>query len=543
MNKMTAAALFVTGFLSLTGPATAAGAAPSTGVVCGTLAGMTIPGSAIGLPTGGATVTSAVMVAADAPDNRDGEYCRILGAIEPRSPAAPKMLFQVNLPTRWNGKAAQYGGGGSDGVLITGLGPARLQPTDAPDPLRQGYVTLGGDSGHQGSNGFDMTFGLNDEALLNYGRESVKKVHDVAVAIVKARYGSAPRRFYFIGGSQGGHEALDAAARYPADYDGVVVNFPAYNLTMLHMASWNVGKALYDNGGTGWLSPVKTRLLTDAVYKACDGLDGLKDGIISDVKACDAAFSIATVRATLRCPDGADKGDTCLSDAQIAAVDKISSSFKPGVVIAGQAVFPRWALLEGALFQGRSTFGVRPVPVNPPATDDALLYRIGAGTIKYIITRQPGFDALTFNVKNYGGRVEQVGGIMDVSDIDLSAFRRKGGKIILVHGLIDDYISFHNSIALYEHQRATQGSAKLDSFLRFYLIPGFGHGYGIFNAKYKGLDALSDWVEAGHAPGQLTAIDDNPGAHRERPMCRYPTWPRYKGSGSPDRATSFACVR
>ena len=146
-------------------------------------------------------------------------------------------------------------------------------------------------------------------------------------------------------------------------------------------------------------------------------------------------------------------------------------------------------------------------------------------------------------MNDYRDRIAQLGRIMDVSDVDLSPFRRKGGKIILVHGLIDDYISFHNSIALYEHQQATQGSANVDSFMRFYLIPGFGHGFGIFNAKYKGLDALDDWVEAGHAPGELTAIDDNPGAHRERPMCRYPAWPRYNGAGSPDRATSFTCVR
>ena len=49
---------------------------------------------------------------------------------------------------------------------------------------------------------------MNDEALLNFGKLSVKKTHDVAMAIVKARYGTAPRRFYFIGNSQGGHEAL-----------------------------------------------------------------------------------------------------------------------------------------------------------------------------------------------------------------------------------------------------------------------------------------------------------------------------------------------
>jgi feruloyl esterase len=89
---------------------------------------------------------------------------------------------------------------------------------------------------------------------------------------------------------------------------------------------------------------------------------------------------------------------------------------------------------------------------------------------------------------------------------------------------------------------AAQGQANLDSFFRFYLVPGLSHGFGAFNAKYPGLDTLDQWVEAGKAPGQLTAIDANPGANRSRPMCVYPGWPKYKGSGSVDSADSFSCV-
>ena len=524
--------------------ATAQAAEPASDAAqaCTKIAGLSVPPSVIALPTSGAIVVSATLVAADAPKNRDGEYCAVKGFILPVSPDAPKMGFEVNLPTIWNKKAAQYGGGGYDGSLVTGLGPAAMQAASAPDPLRQGYVTLGSDGGHQGGPGFDGTFGLNEEALIYYGQQSVLKALDVAMAIVKARYGAVPRRFYFIGASQGGHEALDAAARYPAAYDGVVANYPAYNVTMLHLGSWNVGKALYDNGGAGWLNPAKTKLLTDAVYAACDGLDGVRDGIISNVKGCNAKFTIATVRATLRCPKGNDTGDTCLSDAQIAAVEKISSPFRPGVTIAGMDEFPRWALLEGALFRGGSTFGARPVPGNPPTGEDALLYSAGSGTIKYIITREPGFDPLTFRPKEWKDRVQKAGHIMDVTDVDLTPFRKKGGKIIMMHGTIDDFITPHNSIAYFNRQLAAQGKANLDSFMRFYLVPGLSHGFGAFNAKYDGLDALDRWVEAGQAPGHMTVIDDNPGANRSRPLCVYPTWPRYNGTGSVDSAHSFTCV-
>ena len=90
------------------------------------------------------------------------------------------------------------------------------------------------------------------------------------MAVIKKAYGRAPERFYFIGGSQGGHEALDAAARYPDDYDGVVAHYPAYNVTLLHLGSLNAGRAVYEGGGAAWLSPAKTKLITDAVYAKCD---------------------------------------------------------------------------------------------------------------------------------------------------------------------------------------------------------------------------------------------------------------------------------
>ena len=85
-----------------------------------------------------------------------------------------------------------------DGTLQTGLGRFTSQPNGTQNALARRYATLGGDGGHKGSV-FDGTFALNDEALMNYGQLSVKKVHDVAVAIIEKRYGARPSRFYFIG--------------------------------------------------------------------------------------------------------------------------------------------------------------------------------------------------------------------------------------------------------------------------------------------------------------------------------------------------------
>ncbi len=511
---------------------------------CAALSNLRVPAAEIGLPTSGATVQSATLVSATADENRNGEYCRVMGVIAPIDPKAPGIEFEVNLPSRWNSKALQMGGGGYDGSLVTGLGGEGLQLSGIDHPLKQGYVTLGSDGGHRGGPGFDGTFALNDEALLNYGKQSIKKTHDVAVAIVKGRYGARAKRFYFIGNSQGGHEALDAAARYPADYDGVIANYPAYNVMMLHFGSLNVAKAIYADGGAGWLNSSKVKLLTDAVVAACDPLDGAKDGIISNIAACNRTFSIDAVRATLRCPDGNDAGDACLSDAQIEAVRKITSTYSPGFSIAGSDVFPRWPLLEGSKFQ-IANFGKNAVPMNPPGPGDALLYSAGAATVKYVVTRNPEFNALTFDPSAWKTRIQEAGAILDVTDVDLTPFRRKGGKIIITHGTEDEFITPHNSDAYYERHLALQGRRQMNSFVRYYKVPGLSHGFGTFNAKYAGLATLDGWVDKGVAPGILIATDENPGSsNRTRPMCPYPKWPKFTGrpGATLNDAANFTCV-
>jgi feruloyl esterase len=411
-----------------------------------------------------------------------------------------------------------------------------------PTPLKRGFVTLGSDGGHKGAWAFDGSFGLDDEALLNYGKQSIKKVHDAAMHIIQKAYNSAPNHFYFLGVSYGGQEALAAAARYPDDYDGVISHYPAYNVTMLHLGSLNVGRAVYADNGAGWLNTEKTKLITDAVYAACDRLDGAQDGIISNVKDCNAAFDVNK----LRCPDGADTGNTCLSDAQITAARKIASDYKPGFTIAGADTFPRWALFEGSLFQYILGLAPKPGPSGQDpdsAVRNGLLFSVGEQTVKYIITRDPSQDALTFNEKQWKDRIATVASIMDVTNVSLEKFRARGGKIILTHGAIDDWITPHNSVAYYERQVKQFGKPMVDSFIRFYLIHGFGHRYGPFDARFDDLQALQDWVEEGKAPGQLIAIDANPNANRSRPLCPWPAWPKFTGEpGTENSADSFTCV-
>src|ERR1700680_2437933 len=288
----------------------------SAAVNCADLVNLKILASEIGLPSGGAAITSAQMatVPADPLNPRaTRDYCKVLGEVQPVDPNAPPVNFEVNLPADWNGKAVQYGGGGSNGVLITGLAPLRDARRETPVPVARGFATRGTGSGHDNKKlPHPRAFALNDESLVNMAHAAYKKTRDVGVRTAQAYYDRPPAKIYFYGGSEGGREALMMAQRFPTDFDGIVSVAPVANY-----AGGNLMRAklvqLQREGG--WINPAKVKLIQNAVNAACDKLDGLDDGVVSAYEKCLGTFDVGT----LRCPNGADTGDTCLSDQQIEA--------------------------------------------------------------------------------------------------------------------------------------------------------------------------------------------------------------------------------
>ncbi|SCX73205.1 tannase/feruloyl esterase family alpha/beta hydrolase [Variovorax sp. EL159] len=516
---------------------------------CADLAGKSLPAALISLPTQGATVTSATPVAAGDAGNVLGDYCRVRGTIQPVDASAGAINFAVNLPEKWNQKTIHFGGGGFDGVLIDGTEVIRFGPAGKPAPLALGYATYGDDSGHQSSSITDGRFAANDEQLANYGGQSLKKTRDVAQALVLARYGVAPKHAYFLGTSTGGRDALSYIQRWPLDYDGVIANEPALNYTGTRLSNVAVGRALYNNGGAGWMSVAKTLMVQKAAMQACDKLDGAVDNIVSNVESCRQLNT--QILASLRCPGGADTGSTCLSDAQIATVQAIESpldfttySLANGVKRAGG-----YNLLEGALVAGPFTtrnLGSSKVPNNPATSTDANMYVTGDQWVKYFVTRIATFDTLTFDPQNpgsYAARVTEVSNLTDATNPNLAPFFAHGGRLIMLHGLADEVISPNSTIDYYKQLIATVGQAAVDQSVRFYTVPGMGHGTGSFIPNWDSLAALEGWVEAGLAPATGVAVDAVAGTYgRTRPLCLFPSWPKYRGSGSLDAAVNYSCV-
>ncbi|HET7084133.1 MAG TPA: tannase/feruloyl esterase family alpha/beta hydrolase [Rhizomicrobium sp.] len=509
-------------------------AAPALALDCTALGGATVAKSVISLPTSGAAVTSAVLTE----DPRNGRYCKLLGAIKPVDPAAADILFQLNLPSRWNRKALHMGGVGYDGRLVTGE-DGRFADPGKPLALAQGYATFGSDGGHQAASAADAGgFPNNEESLRNFFGDQLKKTHDAALFLMRRYYGRGPRRTYFQGNSGGGRESFVVMQRWPRDYDGVIAIHPAYNFSALQLSGTLLGQALYKPGA--WVSPPVADMVAKAVLEACDGLDGLKDGIVGNVKACRGSFDVQR----LRCAGKGDPDAVCLSETQIATYKTFDAAMPFRVTLSGLDHFAGWPVLEGADLNGAAnSFGTDPVPANPPSLKNSFPYRMGDGLIRNMVVKDPASNSLAFDQTRYAAQLAELSKGLDTNSADLTAFQKRGGKFLLMHGTVDMAIPPGNSVEYYERLKARMGEARVRSFTRFYMAPGFGHTYGAFLVGWDSLGTLDSWVTRGVVPGPQIATDTNPAtAGRTRPLCEYPAYPRYNGSGDIHRAESFVCA-
>jgi feruloyl esterase len=532
---------------------------------CVELNGMTIPAASIGLPTTGAIVTSTVLVpAAGAGVAAVAEYCKVLGDINPMDATAPKIKFQVNLPANWNSKAMMFGGGGYNGLIATGIGNVPAGPADKPAPLARGYATFGSDSGHQANaNGSrDGTFGANDEALKNFSSDALKKTRDAAMSIIKARYASTVQKTYFAGGSTGGREALIAVQNWPQDFDGAIVLYPAWNAASLDLQFGRITRELAKPGA--YPNRAKRKVLYDASLAACDSLDGVTDGLVSNVQACNASFNPATATLNgtpLRCVGGVDTGDTCLSDAQIAAFNVTNTPLVLNYALAsGETTYPGFNTW-GTDFGVPGTSPLQPTvltlslgteqPANPmPAVTGATSPPYGSTFwdqwVRFFVTRDTTFNSLSLDPQNPGpwqARIVELSGIQDLNKTDLSAFHAKGGKILMAHGSHDALVSTRATQQYWDRIRNTMGAAKVDSFARYYEIPGYGHAASsVFNAAWDSLTTLENWVEKGTTPPNQVVADTAGVPGRTRPLCDYPSWAKYKGAGDINASSSYSCA-
>lgn len=481
---------------------------------CTTLSGKTI---------GGATLTAAVVPA----NGPVPTYCKVNGTL------APKLNFEIRLPDSWNGKLHYAGGGGYNGSI-----PDVALSLSA---LRQGYATASSDSGHQG-NLLDASFALTDPAAAQlFGSMSVPTVMATAIEAVTAAYGQLPSKSYYEGCSNGGREGLMAVQRHPKLFDGVIARAPAYNWVGFMGAFNRNSKALSAPGGT--FTPAKTSLLAKSVRNACDGLDGVVDGIVSNQAACTSAVFNP---ASLRCAGGADTGDTCLSDAQLAVVSSLTSD----AVFAGSPTFRNagWSLTGNE----DSPTGLGLWVTGNGNVSNALQYLFQDTTVKNYLARDPVANSLAYSPWDQNqSALAAMAALNDATNSDIKPFIDRGAKLILWHGGNDAALS-KNSTAEYYNNVVSKvgGQGAADAFMRFYVAPGVDHCAGGPGADTADLlAALDNWVTGKTVPATLTAQKLDPASGTvqfERPLCQYPKYPRYIGpandSNAAKLASNYACT-
>ena len=368
---------------------------------CGALTGRTIAGASV----------TAVVVAAN---GAVPTYCMASGTI------VPSLNFQMRLPQTWNGKL-HYGGGGSgyNGVIpvLSGNNLAALN---------LGYATVSSDSGHQGDE-FSAAFSLNDPVAAQlFGSLSVPTVMSSAQELLKTAYGKAPSRSYFEGCSNGGREALMNVQRYPNLFDGVIARAPAYNWVGVLGHDNRTAKALAAPGDPFPL--VKIQLMAKAVRDACDGLDGIVDGVVSNQAACTPAVFNPM---NLRCLGGADTGTTCLSDAQLAVV----TSWTTDAVFTAS---PGYRNAAWSLSGNEDNAGAWPLWVTGNGTlTAALQYRFQDTTVKNYLARDPAANSLTYSPWDQNpSAIFALAALNDATAADIRPFRDSGAKLLLCSEVI-----------------------------------------------------------------------------------------------------------
>ncbi|WP_103349397.1 tannase/feruloyl esterase family alpha/beta hydrolase [Amycolatopsis sp. CA-128772] len=524
--------------LAASAPAPAAAAATAA-PECAGPAGLAIPAPVISLPTTGGRVTAVAEVS----NPVVGRYCLLDADLFPVDPAAPAIKLRVALPRTWNGKALMFGGGGYDGTIPDLTANVPFGPADRPGPLARGYATFAGDSGHQQNPAsppsLDGSFGLNDEALTNFAAgDALKKTRDASLFLIRHAYAAKPAEVFFAGGSTGGREALVAAQRWPAAFDGVISAYPAWNNLAEVLDLGYLTQVLSRPGA--FPGPAEQTVLYDSVIKACDGADGVVDKVVSNPRC---RFD----PRTLRCPDGTVAGAGCLSDAQIGAVTAMSSPFRwPYRIASGETAYPGFPFLSGADMRTPFLGFGTTAPADPMPVTSGYGMQYWAQWVKYFLTRDPAHNALDVDPRHPGrwlDRISALSAVQDRNDADLRPFARAGGKLILLHGAADELVSPYSTSDYYERVRAVAGPRTTNAFLRYYVVPGANHanfGTPAFAAGWDSLTALERWVDRWQAPADQVVTDL---AHqRTRPLCEFPAWPRYR-AGDPDRAASFTCAR
>ena len=447
----------------------------------------------------------------------EGDLCRV--QLTHRPAAGSLIRSEVWLPFDWNRRFLGLGNSGEGGVVF-------LQ--QLARQAAAGYAVAQTDLGSRpGAPPFSFGIGA-PQRVIDFGHRATQLMTLAGQQLTRTFYGRRARHSYFFGCSTGGQQGLSQAQRHPRNYDGIVALAPVTNRTGLHaLAVWNY-RATHDTPGS-YIPQALFPLIQREVLRQCDGLDGLRDGLIDDPRRCRLdvqALACANDQAATNCLTRAQQtalGKLLAGPSNPRTGESIHSGFSPGVMAAPRA------------FQ----FALQ----SPPGTP------VAAEAPRGLLHWAPGW-APPFDFDRDMALVEgALAATLNIEGAGLTGFRRAGGRLLVIGGWADEVVPPLELVSLFDALAAANGGhARTRGFARLFMAPGMAHcAGGVGPSAFDRLQPMLDWVERRQAPARIVATkhqgnSEAAAVERTRPLCAYPQVARWRGYGSVDDAATFDCV-
>ncbi len=449
------------------------------------------------------------------------EYCLVIGVIP------SEIKFELLLPTNWNGRFYMLGNGG-----LAGTPPQESRPR-LEVATRYGFAAAFTDTGHDNRTHPGGTFAYqNLDKLIDFGFRAVKLTNNTSKELIHQYYNESVAYSYFDGCSTGGRQGMISAQRFPSDFDGIIAGAPAHNYTGLKFSQAWRASALKDVS----LSESDVESLATYIYKRCDSIDGINDGIINDPRRCD----FDPDKHLPRCDKG--NNQNCFSEAKIAALKRIYSVVK----VADHEVYPAFPVgseVSVPNSHGQVKPGWVPWLVNDsgPSIFNASL---GSDVFRYMMfTRDdPQLKLVDIDFNTEPDNLEYLSSIVDAVDPDLSEFMKSGGKLISYIGWADPDINPLSMIDYYRDVTQKMQGVKIDNFFKLYMMPGVFHcNGGPGGGEFDFMTPLINWVEGDSEPSSLALIQNFPEGYT-RILCPYPRIPFVDTNNSGSVNANVTCI-
>src|SRR6266850_2586610 len=563
---------------------------------------------------GGTVITAARIVPAA---GTTPEYCLVQGTMEERIDGVAgvvgtpshrtdqryRTLFEVRLPSAWNGRYMFQGSGGTEGGLPGASG--QIGGTSGVNVLGNGFVVASQNGGHVNGDlppaavlppGTPNTttdlnhiqvisgnmFFPDEKAVRDWAYHAIDITTQTAKYLINAYYGRAQERSYFVGCSTSGRQGMAMSQLFPQHYDGIVAGDPFYLPPDISLSeTWGLEQiiAISPQNQPGVPQYLQSftladqNLFTNAILAACDHLDGLVDGVIDNAAACHfdpetfvfpsiGVYGSIAPGMPLQCTDDQHKTASCLTPAQVTATKRIDQG--PRTSLGRRIVSPDGTPLSGYPFDGgfmqpsgiptRDVGAPNPNPNLPPIQPGNIGLGSGQLPLFWFANPDPTYNPLTVDYDNDIRLVTPASPAVNNST-DIRPYLKRGGKLIFYHGLSDSGPPWPYTLKYFRDVARRHGGVKhADDFMKLYLVPNMGHCSGnIATDQFDMLTPMVNWIENGVAPDEIVATgtrfpatvgpyvgDGN--TSRSRPLCAYPKTLRYSGSGDISQASSYVCV-